>query len=83
MRKSSRPRHRLAHCLAGMLAALLVFADGARGAQQTEVAQAQSPAVPTAPEGPVTQQQSVQDVSDALGRRLDQMIASQRPLPVR
>jgi hypothetical protein len=62
---------------------LLIFADQAKGAQQTELAQAQSAAVAAAPEGSGTQQQSVQDVSDALGRRLEQLIASQRPLPVR
>ena len=74
---------RLVYCLTWTLAALMALAGGAEGAQQTEVAQAQPPSPPAAQDASVAHQQSVQQVSDALGRRLDQMMASQRPLPLR
>jgi hypothetical protein len=83
MTQSFRPPRRLFRGLAWALLASVALAGEAAGAQQTETLPVQSAAASAPAEAEVAHQQSVQEVSDALGQRLERMVASKRPLPLR
>ena len=83
MTQSVRPRRRLVQGLAWTLVASVAFAGEASGAQPTETAPVQATAAAVPTDGSAAHQQSVQEVSDALGQRLARMVASKRPLPLR